>query len=88
MVALPEDPTSCEGLTRASMVSIGANWAAYQRDSLTVEEREAWDARIKGLGGEIVTQELQSESLRPGRMMPRTQTITYYVVPELPEDAA
>jgi hypothetical protein len=84
MLALPEDPTSFEGLTPASMVGAKAGWAGYQRDSLSAEDKEAWDARVRSLGGQIVTRDMESSGLRAGRTMARRQTVSYYLVPELP----
>jgi hypothetical protein len=83
----PDDPTSFEGLTRSGMVIVGPNWAAYERDPLSEDDREFWDARVKGLGGEIVLDAKESKGLRPGRMTAKSYTFSYYVVPELPEDA-
>jgi hypothetical protein len=80
---LPEDPTSFDGLARASMVRTPPNWGAYQRDGLSEEARDAWDARVKGLGGEIVTKTMESKRLRPGRRVAARATVSYYLVPEL-----
>jgi hypothetical protein len=82
MVALPEDPTSFEGLTRAGMVITPPNWAAYQRDNLTDEERQAWDARAQSLGGRIETRRMESKGLRPGKQFAESQVVSYYLVPE------
>jgi len=84
MPALPEDPTSFEGLTPAGMVGAKAGWTGYQRDSLSDEDKEAWDARVRSLGGEIITKNMEPSGLRPGRTVARRQTVSYYLVPELP----
>jgi hypothetical protein len=79
---LPEDPTSLEGLARSSMVIVHG-FAGYQRDSLSQEERDAWDARVQALGGQIVHGSVQSEGLRPGRRVAGSHSVSYYLVPEI-----
>jgi hypothetical protein len=81
---LPEDPTSVEGLARASFVTTPPGWSARQRDSLSDEDREAWDIRVVMLGGQIVTKELPSEQLGAGRLVAGSQTVSYYLMPEIP----
>lgn len=78
---LPEDPTSFEGLTPASMVIVHG-FAAYQRDPLSALERDVWDRRVEAIGGRIVRRTMTSEGLRPGRRMARDQTVSYYLVPD------
>lgn len=61
-------------------------WGTYQRDSLSDDDRAMWDARINQLGGQVVSHTMKSGGLRAGRMFARQQTVTYYLVPELPEE--
>jgi hypothetical protein len=82
----PDDPTSFEGLPRAGVIT-PPGWAAYQRDSLSDEDRDFWDARVKAVGGDIIEDTKESAGLRPGRMVVQRYTFSYYIVAELPEDA-
>lgn len=83
MTSLPEDPTSFDGLVPTSMVT-PPNWAAYQRDSLSETDREAWDARVEAVGGKIVRHPIKSEGKRPDRQVTQSRIVSYYLVPNLP----
>ena len=64
------------------MVISPPNWAAYQRDSLSEADREAWDSRVEAVGGQIVRRTMESEGKRPGRRIAQSQVVSYYLVPE------
>ena len=51
-------------------------------------ERDAWDARVSELGGDIVVKRQKSNGIGGGRMWQRVQALTFYVVRERREDAA
>lgn len=83
MASLPEDPTSFHGLSPAGMVTTPPNWTAYQRDSMSEADREAWDSRVEAVGGQIVRREIKSGGIRPGRRVAPSQIVSYYLVPKL-----
>jgi hypothetical protein len=78
-------PLLFEGLVRANVIT-PPGWGAYQRDSLDLADRERWDARVESLGGQVATHTIKSHGLAAGRMMPRRQHVTFYLVPEPSEE--
>ena len=68
-------------LTPAEIADAPLGFLAFERETLASDERNRIDAEVIAAGGEIAQRMGWSGGLRPGRLFPRRQLISYYLVP-------
>ena len=68
-------------LTPAKVADAPLGFLAFERETLASEERSRADAEVIAAGGEITERMAWSGGLRPGRIFPRRQPVSYYLVP-------
>jgi hypothetical protein len=55
---------------------------ARQRAETSSPERDEMDAKVLAAGGRVEVQDLRSNGLGGGRMLPRSHRVSWYVIPE------
>ena len=68
-------------LVPASISDAPLGFMAFQRDTLPSDERDRIDAEVVAAGGRIAQRMVRSGGPRLGRMLPRRQLVSYYLVP-------